>query len=593
MNYDRLSLVGNFNPSRLQLPPMTGDGHDELCSSLSARSLAFPVAPSEVDSVGFDADSDQHPETTFPQSVASGGPTQTGVVLWTRIDPAAYIEDESVKLELATDESFTEVVYRGSVDAEHVTPEHDYTINIDLDGMLDSDTYYHYRFTYDGVRSRIGRCHTLPATDESPGSLRLGVLTCQDYQNGYYGAYHHVAEEDLDFLLHVGDFIYESADGQYKGLGSRNYPGRELALPSGHDRAWALEDYRYLYSTYRTDRFLQEALERHTIITARDDHEFTNDIYWNDETEAPVGPSHPRGDDPEFMTRLVADAMQAWWEYIPSRVEYDPDGETFCERYRLWQCFQFGDLVDLVMTDERLYRDPPRRDSFIPSWVPLVFGHEHPERSMLGTDQREWLFEQFENSTATWTVWSDEVLTIPFKIGAGPVVVHPSQGGWDGYGYERDLIMDTLADIGISNFVTLTGDMHCYVAGYQQTDYQDVLSHLLDGSATDSRIGVEFMTPAMTSLNVTEALGATDGWVGDVTGRLLSWAVRAQNPHMEFFDSHHWGYSVVEFTREDCTYTAYSVDKTANSPDAEREVVVALRVPEGRVEIEELADVHS
>jgi alkaline phosphatase D len=571
---------------------MTGttDGHEELDATLAARDLAFPVESTETNVDGFDADTDQPPDTTFPQSVASGGPAPTGVVLWTRIDPDAYVPEEPLKLEIAADDTFENVVYRGTVDAEHVTPDHDYTVNVDTDGLLEPDCFYHYRFTYDGVRSRTGRCHTLPAPAASPDRLRLAVLTCQDYQNGYYGAYHHIAEEDFDFLLHVGDFIYESADGQYKGFGSREYPGRELTLPSGHDRAWSLDDYRYLYSTYRTDRFLQEALERHTIIAARDDHEFTNDIYWDDEKEAPVGPNHPRGDDPEFMTRLVADAMQAWWEYIPSRVEYDADGETFGERYRLWQSFAFGDLVDLVMTDERLYRDPPRRDGFIPSWVPLVFGHEVPERSMLGTDQREWLFDQFRDSTATWTVWLDEVLTIPFKIGAGPLVVHPSQGGWDGYGHERNLITETLADIGISNFVTLTGDMHCYVAGYQQTDYQDVLSHLLYGSdaaTTDSRVGVEFMTPAITSCNVAEAVGADRGLVGDVTEWLLSRAVRAQNPHMELFNSHNWGYSVVEFTPDECTYTAYSVDKTVDSPDAEKEVLAALRVPEGRVEIEQ------
>lgn len=570
---------------------MTSNGHDELLSVLSNRDLSVPVTPTETNPGDFTVDADQSPETTFPQSVASGGPRETGVVLWTRIDPDAYHPDEPLHLEIAHDDGFEEVVYRGIVDPESVTPEHDYTINIETDGLLDGDQYYHYRFTYDGVRSRVGRCHTLPASDASPDSLRLAVLTCQDYQNGYYGAYHHVAEEDLDFLLHVGDFIYDSANGQYKGWGSRTYPGRTLELPSGNGKAWDIDDYRYLYSTYRTDRFLQKALERHTIIPARDDHEFTNDIYWDDETEAPAGPTHPRGNDPEFMTRLVADAMQAWWEYMPSRIGYDPTGETFGERYRLWQSFEFGDLVDLVMTDERLYRDPPRRDSAIPSWVPLVFGHEHPERSMLGTDQREWLFEQFRNSQATWTVWLDEVLTIPFKIGAGPAVVHPSQGGWDGYGHERDLILETLDDIGVSNFITLTGDMHCYVAGYQQTHYQDALSRLLDGSgaatAADSRVGVEFMTPALTSTNVTEAAGVNGGVVGTFAGNLLSRLVRAQNPHMEFFDSHHWGYSVVEFTNEDCTYTAYSVDKTDNSPEAETEVLVALRVPEGRVEIEE------
>ncbi|HET7325032.1 MAG TPA: alkaline phosphatase D family protein [Halococcus sp.] len=579
---------------------MTGDadGHDELRSLLSGRTLPIQVAPTETNSEDFTVESD-HSQKTFPQSVASGGPTPSGVILWTRIDPAAYREDEPLKLEIAADESVTDVVYRGIVDADCVTPDRDYTVNVDTDGLLESDHYYYFQFIYDGVRSRIGRCHTLPAVDASPDSLRLAVLTCQDYQNGYYGAYHHIAAEEVDFLLHVGDFIYESANGQYKGRGSREYPDRKLTLPSGHDRVWSLDDYRYLYRTYRTDEFLQEALERHTLIAARDDHEFTNDIYWNDITEAPAGPSHPRGDNPEFMTRLVADALQAWWEYLPARVRYDPAGETFCERYRLWQCFRFGDLADLLMTDERLYRDPPRYvNSALPSWLPVSPKRGPPERSMLGNDQHEWFLDQLRNSEATWTVWSDEVLTVPFRIGAGAATVYPSQSGWDGYRRERRRIMAALDALDVSNFITLTGDMHCYVAGYQQTEYQDILSHLLDGTSaavadTDSRVGVEFMTPALTSLNITEAVGANGGPLSDLAGKLLSWAVRAQNPHMEFFDSQHWGYSVVEFTPDDCTYTAYSVDKTENSPDAEKQTLVSLRVPEGRIEIEHLPTVRS
>jgi alkaline phosphatase D len=567
------------------------DGHDELLSALAARDLAVPVEPSEPSTpVDFDADADQSPDTTFPQSVASGGPAPTGVILWTRIDPDAYAPEEPLQLEIAADDAFEDVVYRGVVDAEHVTPDHDYAVSVETEGLLESDCYYHYRFTYDGVRSRVGRCHTLPAPDASPDSLRLAVLTCQDYQNGYYGAYHHIAEEDVDFILHVGDFIYDSADGQYRSPVSHDYPGREVTLPSGHDQAWGLDDYRHLYSTYRTDRFLQEALERHTIIAARDDHEFTNDIYWDG--DAPRGPHHPRGDDPDYMTRLTADALQAWWEHMPARVG-DLDGETFGECYRIWQRFEFGDLMELVMTDERLYRDPPRRaDSLLPAWLPVAFGHDAPERSMLGTDQREWLLDQLRNSGATWTVWSDEVLTVPFKIGAGPLTIHPSESGWDGYGRERDRIMETLAENDVSNFVTLTGDMHCYVAGYQQTAYRDALSGLLDGSAADaggSRVGVEFMTPALTSVNIAESVGADRGPVGDVTEWLLSRAVRAQNPHMELFNSHNWGYSVVEFTPEECTYTAYNVDKTVDSSDAEKEAVAALRVPEGRVEIDEFA----
>ena len=570
---------------------MTSDGHEKLAAALDARSLSFPVEPDDAaEEDPFDADPDAAPEPTFPQSVASGGPESTGVVVWTRIDPEAYREDQPLGIEVAHDPDFDEVVYRGTVAAEHVTPEHDYAVSVDLLGLLDPDRFYHYRFTYDGVRSRVGRCHTLPAADASPDSLRLAVLTCQDYTNGYYGAYHRVAEEDVDFVVHVGDFIYESVAGDYKGLGSPDLPDRDLELPSGHDLAWTLEDYRYLYRAYRSDEYLQEALERHTIIAARDDHEFTDNVHWDPDAGAPRGPEHPRGRDPEFMLGLAADALTAWWEYMPSRIGYDPTADSFGERYRLWQSFAFGDLVDVVMTDERLYRDPPRNaDNHLPAWFPLSFGYDAPERSMLGDDQREWFLDEVRDSEATWTVWSDEVLTVPFRVGVGPLTLHPSESGWDGYGHERRLITDEVARADIENFVTLTGDMHCYIASYQQTTYENPFSHVFGGEPanTDHRVGVEFMTPAITSVTVSEGLGASGGLWGSVSETLLSPFVRAQNPHIEFFDSHHWGYSVVEFTPEECTYTAYSVDKLDDSSDPDTELMVALRVPEGRVEIQD------
>jgi alkaline phosphatase D len=163
------------------------------------------------------------------------------------------------------------------------------------------------------------------------------------------------------------------------------------------------------------------------------------------------------------------------------------------------------------------------------------------------------------------------------------------QGGWDGYTRERQKVTEAIAAADVDNFVTLTGDMHCYVAGYQQTSYPGRVSGG-EGVAQGERMGVEFMTPAITSLNVAEALHLTDGWAKRLTEPLLSWLIPAMNPHIEFFDSHNWGYSVVEFTRDDCTYVGYSVDKTVNSPDAERDVVTAYRVPEGVVELEDVTD---
>jgi alkaline phosphatase D len=518
--------------------------------------------------------------------VASGGPTPEGVIVWTRVAPSAFDPDQPLAVQVATDEWFDEVVYEGVVEDGEAVAAHDHTVKVDLDGHLDPDSEYHYRFVYDGVASRTGRCRTLPAPGDSPESVRFAVLACQDYLNGYYGAYHHVAAEDVDFLVHVGDFVYESDAGEFKGLGSYDYPGREKSFPSGREHVQDLEDYRYLYRTYRSDRFLQEALESHTLIAGWDDHEMVNDVYWDYRADAPAG-DHPRGDDPEFMTHLIADAMHAWWEYMPARVHYDPGGESIQERFRLWRSFEFGDLVTLAMTDERLFRDPPREaiptpDNVGPQYEPIG-------RTMLGDVQREWLIDTITGSETTWTVWADEVLTVPLRLGSGPLSIYPVQGGWDGYTRERQKITEAVATAGVENYVTLTGDMHCYVAAYQQTSYPGRVRGG-EGVARGERIGVEFMTPAITSINVAEALHLTRGWRRRITEPVLSWLVPAMNPHIEFFDSHHWGYSVVEFTPEDCTYVGYAVDKTVNSPDAERQVIVAYRVPEGEYELEDVTE---
>ncbi|MEF8819619.1 MAG: alkaline phosphatase D family protein [Haloferacaceae archaeon] len=494
--------------------PRGGGDHADLLSELSSHDLASAAAVREgegPDAVAVDPEAD--PDAVFPQSVASGGPTPTGVILWTRVAPERFDPETPLAVQVAADEAFDDVVFEGVVTDSASVRAHDHTVKVDLDGRLDADSTYHYRFVYGGVASRTGRCRTLPAPDASPDSVSFAVVACQNYLNGYYPAFHHVAAEDVDFVVHVGDFVYESDDGEFKGLGSYDYPGRELSFPSGHDRVQDLDDYRYLYREYRSDRFLQEALESHTLIAGWDDHELIDDVYWDRRTDAPAG-NHPRGDDPAFMTELVADAMHAWWEFMPARVAYDPAGESLQERFRLWRSYEFGDLVTLAMTDERLFRDPPREA--IPTPDNVGPQYEPPGRTMLGAEQRDWLIETVTESDTLWSVWADEVLTVPFRLGSGPLSLYPVQGGWDGYTRERQRITEAIGAADVENFVTLTGDMHCYVAAYQQTSYPGRVAGG-EGVAQGERIGVEFMTPAVTSLNAAEALHLTEGLRGRIT----------------------------------------------------------------------------
>lgn len=187
---------------------------------------------------------------------------------------------------------------------------------------------------------------------------------------------------------------------------------------------------------------------------------------------------------------------------------------------------------------------------------------------MLGEQQREWLIETLTTDDSYWTVWADEVVTIPFRLGSGSLSVYPGQGGWDGYTRERQRISEAVAAADVDNYVTISGDMHCYIAGYKQASYPGRVTGG-EGVAYGERIGVEFMTPATTSLNVAEALHLTCGLRSRITEPLVSWLIETMNPHIDFFDSHNWGYSVLEF---------------------DRELVATYRVPEGSVELNDVSD---
>jgi alkaline phosphatase D len=541
-----------------------------------ARPDVTPAALGGADASDCAFDPERPSRGTFPQSVASGGPTPEGVILWTRLSPASVRDDEPLMVEVATDDTFADVVVRGTVPPGRIDPAYDHTVRVDLDGVLEPDREYAYRFVYDGVASPTGQCRTLPAAGSAPGSIRLAVVACQDYENGYYGAFDHVAREEVDFLLHLGDLVYESADRLFTGLGSPQLPDRGVTLPSGEDRAFSLADFRHIHRLYRDDRFFQRALERRTLIAGWDDHGVANNRYWDYEADAPAAPGHPRGDDPEFMRELTRAGIRAWYEHVPARIRYDPDAATIHDSFRLYRSLRFGSLVDLALTDQRLFRSEPG-GRYVGGVNLGLRRNRDPTRTMLGAEQLAWFTDRVDESAATWFVWANAVLSLPIRVGVGPVSVYPKQDSWDGYAVERADIFEALAarDAGV---ITLTGDMHSTVAGYQQTAYPG-----LGDPGEPTRVGVEFMTPAVSSVNVAEAVGVDGGLLGRVTRPLLSRGVRWMNPHVAAFDSHHWGYSVVEFTPERCTFTTYAVDKGVDAAGSKR-TLRRVTVPADRYE---------
>ncbi|MFC7045197.1 alkaline phosphatase D family protein [Halobacteriaceae archaeon GCM10025711] len=545
-----------------------------LGAALSDAALATPVEPDDLGtgpSPSFDESTAS--KQVFPESVASGDPTTSGAVVWTRVDPDVYTPDQPLILQVARDEAITDVVENYWVDPDELGPEHDFTVKVDLDGELSPASTYYYRFVYDGTSSRTGRFRTLPPADETPDSVRLAVLACQDFRAGFYGTFRYVAEADVDYMLHLGDFIYE-------WMGGSHYDDRWIIIPSEEWTAMGLRDYRALYRRYRSDPYLRRALERHALIATWDDHEIVNNRYWSYEEGRPyAGPGdHPKNDDAAFMRQLFADGIQAWVEYLPVRVRYDPDADRVIDQLELWRSFRFGDLVDLVVTDERLFRSGPGADVGFGARTETTRQPPDETRTMLGDEQREWFLDRVADDGTTWTAWANEVLHMAFDT-SGALGSFYNPDAWDGFEYERRRIDTHLREHDVDNFVTLTGDMHTTLAGYVQTAYGP--------DADGDRVGVEFMTPAVTSPNLKETLDLPGGASYEAA---VQREVLDSNPHLEFFNSHHWGYSVVEFTPDACTFSVYAVDKTVPAPQADRELLKRFRVPEGDVVIEDVTD---
>jgi alkaline phosphatase D len=543
-----------------------------LAAVLADRDILRPVRARE-DGPDPPAGEAGDPAETFPGSVMSGGPTESGVILWTRIAPDVYDPGTDVELVVGTGPSLETTVVEGSVPGRYVDPSHDHCIKVDLDGSLESDSTYHYRFGYDGVWSRTGRCRTLPASGDDPESLAVAVVACQDYQNGYYGAYGHIAEADVDFLLHLGDFIYESANGAYTG--PEPIPeGRNFELPSGSPLAGSLADFRFLYNTYKSDPLLQAALEAHTLVAGWDDHEIGDNRYWDYAADAPGLPAQGERGTRRAL-ELTADGIQAWVEHVPARVDYDPDAEDLHEAFELYRTVEFGDLAELVVTDQRLFRDGPPCPG---TRAPLCFDEDDPDRTMLGERQRAWFETAIAESTATWTVWLNAVLTMPLTVGDGWNQVEFLHDSWDGFQAERRELMRHVRAVAPQNFVTLTGDLHCAMAGYMLSGYGDV-----DPGGDPERVGVEFLTPALTSLDAATFLDLPGPWDGEALNDLAT----HENDHLRFVDWYRNGYAVVRFDGEACRYTVYEVETDTNSADAERRRLAQYRVPEGRVELQE------
>ena len=533
----------------------------------------------------------------FPQSVASGDPQPNGIVLWTRLNSGAA-GSVQVAYEVAreSDTTFANPVLRG---VTSTSPARDFTVKVQLRrSELKPSSGYRYRFIFNGDSSRTGHFKTLPAPGTDVSLVRFGYVSCQDYTNGYYNALYHLNQEDIDYVVHLGDYTYETVGSDsFQGGGP---PERQFTFPDGGDEEMTLKDYRFGYKKYKSDQNLQALHEKCAFIMIWDDHEFANDCY---QVFAP----DQGGTDatPSKVPQRRENATQAWFEYNPVGVPYDAAKNPLNE-ITIYRTFAFGNLMELVMTDERLYRDGPpngneTQDRYL---TPGTGAEEAAGRTMLGEgtpgvngwsrpDQVSYFLNRVAGSSRRWKLWGNEVTFMQFKlanlalasetltissldelfpgIGSYPAAgavgaaegVYVTLDQWDGYQAERRRITRLLRDssasggsAGVENFVTLTGDIHSYIAGYVKYNYDDASCE-----GYNRPVGVELVCPSVTSSNLTEI--ATFGFgtapapdVGQFTAQ-----TPANNPHIKYFNSSDHGYNLVEITKDSilCTMKAVRV----------------------------------
>ncbi|MFD8599290.1 alkaline phosphatase D family protein [Kitasatospora sp. NPDC059646] len=449
-------------------------------------------------------------ENPFTLGVASGDPLPDAVVLWTRLAPrplepgAGMPPAGSVRVgwEIARDERFRRTERRGTARAH---AEFNWSVHVDVDG-LDAGREYWYRFTVGQWSSPVGRTRTAPGHGRKLDRTRIGLVSCQAYEDGYFTAYRHLAQEDLDAVFHVGDYIYEY--GIDPAGGDRKYTDRVLPAALGHETA-TLEDYRLRYSLYKTDADLQAAHAAHPWYVTWDDHEVENNYA--------AGIPEKNQDPAPFVARRAA-AYRAYWENQPLRMP-KPNGTELT----LYRRFQYGQLAQFDILDTRQYRDDQANGD---GWQYPTPASEDPKRTLMGAAQERWFADGLRRSKALWNVVPQQVVFSRRK-NTTAAASKLSMDAWDGYPAARERFLTAVEQAGVKNLVLLTGDVHVAYALDVKRNFDDPNSRT---------VGVEFVGTSISS-------------DGDGEAHPSNWAtLTAANPHMKFYDGRR-GYTLVTLDR--------------------------------------------
>lgn len=480
---------------------------------------------------------DNEPGFTFAHGVASGDPQRDRVVLWTRVTPVDPTETLRVRWAVASDPAMNQVRQSGRFVTDR---RRDFTVKIDAAGLQPGATYY-YQFEARGVKSPIGRTRTLPVGQVD--RLRFAFASCANYPHGYFNAYARIAErDDLDFVLHLGDYLYEYQLGVYA---DPQLAGKRDVVPT-HEIV-SLDDYRLRYALYRTDPDLQEVHRQHPFISVWDDHESANNS-WREGAEN----HHPDEGEGDWGARRRA-AAQAYNEYMPIR-SASPRDE------RIYRSFRFGDLADVLMLDARLHGrdqqvDIKKGESDIAVTEAAL---ADPQRTLLGFDQEAWLARELRESKdgkQPWRILGQQVMMAQLSQTQGRTIRNPDQ--WDGYAPCRERLFEVLRDRDIRNNVVLTGDIH-------SSWCNELCSNPWATSATANEaraVGVEFVGPAVSSPGLRDqAQAVTDAK-----------RVRSNSPHIKYVEMHKRGYAILDVTRERAQCEFYHLP-TVSARDSRQEL---------------------
>jgi alkaline phosphatase D len=476
------------------------------------------------------ADVDAH--GPFALGVASGDPLPDSVILWTRLveDPldASSLPRRplAVEWEVATDASFRHRVRRGTTLAR---PELAHSVHVDVRG-LEPAREYAYRFRFGGHLSPTARTRTAPAAFADPRRLRIGIVNCQDYQNGYWPAYWSLADEDLDAVFHLGDYIYEYDPHS-------RFPDRNHTTPDtpGLDQLQTLRDYRNRHALYKLDPALQAAHRNFPWIVTWDDHETENNYTGLVDEVDDTGAMHQ---DPAQFAVQRSHAYQAYYEHMPVRAAYhlgSPD-------YRIYRALTFGRMAQFSVLDTRQYRtDQP--GGFPGDFGLAEAGIANAAGTMTGGPQEQWLKHNLTRSRARWNVIAQQVMLsrikFPNPTGAPvpPIVANLDQ--WDGYVPQRTRLLNFLDQAKIRNPVVLAGDIHSSWFSDLKLDFDDPAS---------KTVSVEFTATSVSS----DFPAAFDAPLKAVNPTL--------NPHVRYFDGSRHGYLRCELTRDTWTTDARTAD---------------------------------